>query len=85
MARLNHAGVAMDAEPEKVVPVLGEAHRNGKSIIAMKIVGVGRLRDQIDPSLQFVLAQGSVDALTIGFESPQELDQMIGKIAAVRV
>jgi len=85
LARLNHAGVAMDAAPDKVTPVLREGNRNGKSIMAMKIVGVGQLRDQIDQSLNFVLAQGFVDALTIGFESTQELDQMIRKIAAVRV
>lgn len=85
LARLNHAGAAMDAAPDKVTPVLREGNRNGKSIMAMKIVGVGQLRDQIDQSLNFVLAQGFVDALTIGFESTQELDQMIRKIAAVRV
>ncbi len=85
MARLNHAGVAMDAEPDKVVPVLGEANRNGKSIIGMKIIGEGRLQDRIDQSLKFVLGQGFVDAVTIGFDSTQQLDQIIGKIAAVRV
>lgn len=84
MARLNHAGVTMDAEPDKVVPVLSEANRNGKSIIGMKIIGEGRLQDRIDQSLQFVLGQGFVDAVTIGFDSTQQLDQMIGKIAAVR-
>ncbi len=75
----------MDAAPDKVTPVLREGNRNGKSIMAMKIVGVGQLRDQIDQSLNFVLAQGFVDAMTIGFESTRELDQMIQKIAAVRV
>jgi len=85
LARLNHAGVSMDAEPEKVVPVLAEAHKNGKSVLGMKLIGVGRIKDQIDRSLQFVLGQGFVDAFTIGFESTGELDQMIGKIAAVRV
>ncbi|MBN2290214.1 MAG: aldo/keto reductase [Candidatus Glassbacteria bacterium] len=84
LTRLNHAGVAMDAEPEQVLPVLREAHGNGKAVIAMKIVGVGKLKDQIDRSLGFVLARDFVDAFTIGFESPQELDQMIQKIAAVR-
>ncbi len=85
MARINHAGVLMDAEPEKVVPVLGEAHRNGKSIIGMKIVGEGRLKDRIDQSLHFVLGQDFMDAITIGFDSTEQLDQVIEKIAAVEV
>ena len=85
MARINHAGVNMDADPEKVVPVLGEAHRNGKSIIGMKIIGEGRLKDQIGQSLQFALEQGFIDALTVGFDSTQQLDQMIQKIRAVEV
>ena len=85
MARFNHAGVNMDADPEKVVPALTEAHKNGKSIIGMKIIGEGMLKDQIDQSLQFVLGQGFVDALTVGFDSTQQLDQMIQKIAAVEI
>lgn len=85
MARINHAGVNMDAETEKVVPVLNEANRNGKSIIGMKIVGQGLLKDQIDRSLQFVLGQGFVDALTIGFDSTEQLDQVFEKIGAVEV
>ena len=85
LARINHAGASMDAAVGEVVPVLRQAHENGKSILGMKIVGVGELRDQIDQSLKFVLGLGVVNAFTIGFESVQELDQMIEKIAAVRV
>ena len=85
LARINHAGVAMDAAVEKVVPVLRQARENGKSVLGMKIVGEGRLRDQIDQSLKFVLSLGIVDAFTVGFQSVEELDQMIEKIAAVRL
>ena len=85
MARINHAGVNMDAATEVVVPVLRLAYENGKSIIGMKIVGEGRLKDQIDLSLKFVLSQGFVDAITLGFESTGELDEMMKKIELVRV
>jgi 1-deoxyxylulose-5-phosphate synthase len=85
LSRLNHAGASMDAAPEKVLPVLEEARKNGKAVVAMKIVGVGTLKDQIDQSLNFVLASGVANAFTIGFENTKELDQMIQKIAAVRV
>ena len=85
LARINHTGVAMDGAVEKVVPVLRQARENGKSVLGMKIVGEGKLADQIDQSLKFVLGLDVVDAITIGFSSVQELDQMIGKIAAVRV
>jgi predicted aldo/keto reductase-like oxidoreductase len=85
MARINHAGVNMDATPEVVLPVLGKAYENGKSIIGMKIVGEGRLKDQINQSLKFVLGQGFVDAITLGFESTGEINEMIKKIELVQV
>ncbi|HUU29008.1 MAG TPA: aldo/keto reductase [archaeon] len=85
LARINHAGVLMDAAPEAVIPVLRQAYENGKSILGMKIVGEGRLKDQIDLSLNFVLGQGFFDAITVGFESTGELDEMMKKIELVRV
>ena len=85
MARINHAGVNMDATPEVVVPVLSKAYENGKAIIGMKIVGEGRLKEQIDLSLKFVLGLGFVPAMTLGFESTGEIDEMIKKIELVKV
>jgi 1-deoxyxylulose-5-phosphate synthase len=84
LARLNHAGVAMDAEPTVVSPLLKKAHESGKAVIAMKITGAGKLRDQIDQSLRYVLGRGFVDTFTMGFESTLELDQVFDKVAAVR-
>jgi len=85
LARINHAGENMDASAEQVVPVLRQAKENGKCVLGMKLLGVGKLADQIDTSLGFVLGLGCVDAVTIGFESVQELDQLIDKIAALRI
>jgi 1-deoxyxylulose-5-phosphate synthase len=85
LARINHAGSAMDGEPAVVAPVLKEAHEKGKGIIGMKLAGAGRIRDQLRESLTYVLGLGSVDAFTMGFESIAELDDLIGKVSAVGV
>ena len=85
MARINHAGVNMDAKPEVVVPVLRKAYENGKSIIGMKIVGEGRLKEQIGQSLKFVLGLGFIDTITLGFESTGEINEMIKKVELVPV
>lgn len=73
--RINPYGVQMDGSPEEVVPVLQQAHQNGKGIIGMKIIGAGDFRNS-DPkrnhSIDFVFNLGCVDAVTVGFESLQE-------------
>ncbi len=83
LVRINHAGSHMDSEPGKVIPVLKEGKTSGKSIVGMKIVGEGDLRNQVGKSINFVLNIGFVDAFTIGFESISELDDVIKKISEV--
>jgi aryl-alcohol dehydrogenase-like predicted oxidoreductase len=85
LARINPAGIAMDAAPEVVIPVLKEMKAKGKGIIGMKILGAGRLRNKADESLQFALAQDCVDVFTIGAESRAELEDLIRKIPAASV
>ena len=86
LARLNPAGVAMDADPETVVSVLKTMKRNGKGVIGMKILGAGRLRSRIDEALQYALAQDVLDCFTIGAESPAEFKDLLTRIpdASVR-
>ena len=69
LARLNPAGVIMDATVEEVLPVLADMKRKGKGIIGMKILGAGRLRDRIDDALQYALASPVLDCFTIGAEN----------------
>ena len=83
LARINHAGSHMDTEPRKVIPILREGHISGKSILGMKILGEGDLRNQIDKSIHFVLSLEFVEAITIGFESTKELNEVIKKISEV--
>jgi predicted aldo/keto reductase-like oxidoreductase len=86
LARINPAGIAMDAPPDVVIPVLREMKTKGKGIIGMKIFGAGRLRNRADECLQFALGLDCVDVFTIGAESRAELQDLVTKIpnASVR-
>ena len=85
LARLNPAGVSMDADPATIVSVLRAMKQKGKGVIGMKILGAGRLRARIDEMLQYALAQDVLDAFTIGAESPAELDDLLKRIPAASV
>jgi aryl-alcohol dehydrogenase-like predicted oxidoreductase len=85
LARINPAQVAMDADPNTVLGVLREMKAKGKGVIGMKILGAGRLRNRVDESLQFALAQDCVDCFTIGAESQAEQKDLIQKIPAASV
>ncbi|MBL8210897.1 MAG: aldo/keto reductase [Bryobacterales bacterium] len=85
LARINPAGVAMDADPATVLGVLKEMKAKGKGIIGMKILGAGKLRNKANECLQFALAQNVVDCFTIGAESRQEMLDLVKKIPAASV
>lgn len=82
LARINPAKIAMDADPATVLAILKQMKADGKGIIGMKILGAGRLRDKVDESLQFALAQDCIDCFTIGSESIAELTDLTRKIPA---
>src|SRR2546422_423407 len=73
LARINPAGVAMDADPKTVISVLRQMKAAGKGVMGMKIFGAGKLRDKTDECLQFALALDCVDCFTIGSESRAEV------------
>jgi hypothetical protein len=85
LARINPAGVAMDADPQTVIAVLRQMKAAGKGIIGMKILGAGKLRDKADECLQFALSLDCVDCMTIGSESRAELGDLVKKIPAASV
>ena len=85
LARINPAQVAMDADPDTVLSVLHQMKAAGKGVIGMKILGAGALRKRADESLQFALAQDSVDCFTIGSESRAEMEDLLRKIPAASV
>jgi predicted aldo/keto reductase-like oxidoreductase len=80
LARINPVGkeARMDGSPEEVVPCLRAMHEQGKGIIGMKILGEGTFKTPEErlKSLRFVLGLGCVDAMVIGFESPEQIDEI---------
>jgi predicted aldo/keto reductase-like oxidoreductase len=80
LARINPAGVLMDADPKTVISVLREMKAAGKGVIGMKILGEGQLRDRPDEMLRFALALDCVDCFTIGAESREEMADLIKRI-----
>jgi len=80
LARINPEGLIMDDKtPDIVASELEEMHNAGKGVIGMKILGEGRIKDpeKKDASLRFVLGLGTVDAYIIGFESTDQVDDLI--------
>jgi predicted aldo/keto reductase-like oxidoreductase len=80
LARINPEGLIMDDKtPDVVASELEEMHNAGKGVIGMKILGEGRIKDpeKKDASLRFVLGLGTVDAYIIGFESTNQVDDLI--------
>jgi predicted aldo/keto reductase-like oxidoreductase len=82
--RINPFGENMDQrDPALVVPVIEKFHKAGKGVIAMKLIGGGRIKDdseKIDNSLKFVLGLGTVDLIIVGFESPEQIDNYIERM-----
>ena len=82
LARINPFGINMDGKPEEVVPCLKSMHGNGKGILGMKIMGEGKIKaeDEKIKSVRYVLGLDCVHAFVIGFESPEQIDQIMGYI-----
>jgi len=85
LARINPFGKRMDGPVDKVVPILKDIHDAGKGVLGMKILGEGdpKVVAKMDESLRFVAELGSMDAMTIGFLSKEELDDTMARIDAV--
>ncbi len=91
LARINPEGLIMDdKKPDEVASVLEEMHSAGKGVVGMKILGEGRIKtpERKDASLRFVLGLGTVDAFIIGFESTEQVDDLLKRttdaLAALR-
>jgi predicted aldo/keto reductase-like oxidoreductase len=85
LARINHKGARMDGPPEKVMPVLKQAHDRGAGVIGMKIFGCGDLVEESErqKSLEYVWGSGNVDAMTIGIENTSQIDDNIARISKI--
>ena len=91
LVRVNHNGRHMDnlknkwKEPgdvSEVVKHIKKMHAAGKGIIGMKLIGEGDFKNPElrRKSIDFVIGLGCVNAVTIGFKSPAEIDEAITNI-----
>ncbi len=85
-ARINAYGTKMDGTPEKVTAVLKKLHRAGKAVVGMKLIGEGQFRnsdEKRDSSIRYVLGLGCVDAMIVGFEKAEEIDDFAARVRKV--
>lgn len=85
LIRINPFGNRMDGPVEKVVPIIKKIHDAGKGVLGMKILGEGdpEVVSKMDESFRFIADLGTVNAMTIGFMSPAQLDEVMTRINAV--
>jgi aryl-alcohol dehydrogenase-like predicted oxidoreductase len=93
MIRMNHSGASMDAEnyatggpgdvPE-VVKHVQQVKKEGMGVVSMKLVGNGTFTKHEDraAAMKFAFRNAGVDAVTVGFKSPQEIDEAIDNLNA---
>lgn len=77
LARINMAGVNMDAPPSKMVPVIERLYTSGKAVYGMKVLGCGQLAGKARAAIQYVFQIGVVHAITIGTSRREQLFENI--------
>ena len=91
LLRINHNGTMMDnlrgdaqtpGDVPEVTTHVREIHGQGTGVLGMKIMGEGRFTtpEDRDASIKYVMGLGVVDAVTIGYKSPAEIDEAIERI-----
>jgi aryl-alcohol dehydrogenase-like predicted oxidoreductase len=92
MIRMNHNGTRMDGPSaedytapgnvNEVVQHVKLAKSEGMGVISMKLAGDGTFtkRDDRQKAVRFAFQHAGVDCVTIGFKSPQELDEAFDNI-----
>jgi aryl-alcohol dehydrogenase-like predicted oxidoreductase len=89
-ARINHkcgSDYACDGSVEEVSAVLKTARANGKAVVGMKIFAAGKFANQPeekDASLKYVFTNHLVDAITVGMLTPDEVDDTLKRMSAVK-
>ena len=83
LVRINHAGVNMDGTFAQVVPLIEKLYAAGKAVYAMKVLGCGRLTDDMRKAIDYVLGLGTVHALTIGPTSFEQLEENVRLVGAL--
>ena len=84
--RINAYGKNMDGPVAKVEPVVKKLHKAGKGVVGMKLIGEGAFRnndEQRDNSVRYVLGLGCVDAMVVGFEKVEEINDFAARVRKV--
>ncbi len=81
LARINPRGAKMDGPVDEVRRILLRARRNGKTVIGMKIYGEGTLASRKEECIRFIQSSGLVDAITVGAETPEQMDETLRLVA----
>jgi len=81
-ACITHRQTDRDVTPNDESPLFKKARANGKFVVGMSIFGGGLLTrtDERDSSLRYVFGQGLVDAVSIGFTHPEEIDDTMERV-----
>jgi len=91
MIRMNHKGVAMDAEDyathgpgdvTEVVTHVKQARKDGMGVISMKLVGEGRYTNREDrkAAMKFAFQNAGVNCVTVGYKNTAEIDEAIENV-----
>ena len=90
MIRMNHTGASMDAEDyatrglgnvNEVVSHVKQVKKQGMGVISMKLIGEGIFnREDRQKAMRFAFRNAGVDAVTVGYKSPEEVDEAIDNI-----
>jgi aryl-alcohol dehydrogenase-like predicted oxidoreductase len=90
--RINPYAVKMDVktveEITKVEAAVKAMRKQGKAVVGMKIIGEGVFRDsdeKRDKSIRYALESGCMDAMVVGFEKIDEIDDFAGRVRKVSV
>jgi len=66
--------------------VVRKLHKTGKGVLGMKLIGEGAFRnsdEKRDKSISYVLGLGCVDAMVVGFEKIEEIDDFAARVRKV--
>jgi aryl-alcohol dehydrogenase-like predicted oxidoreductase len=88
MIRMNHKGVAMDAEDyntrglgdvSEVVTHVKQVRKEGMGVISMKLIGEGAFtrREDRQAAMKFAFTNAGVDCVTVGCKNTAEIDEAI--------
>jgi aryl-alcohol dehydrogenase-like predicted oxidoreductase len=81
LGRINPRGAMMDGKVDDVVAALRRIKQAGKAVIGMKIFGEGRLVKEKETCIRYAQGLGLLDAMTIGFEAPGQIDEVLNLLA----